>query len=133
VAESEKKFTKISTLKKGGYVLIDEEPCQIRGIEKSKPGKHGATKARISAFNIFTGQKKGLLKPTSAEAQVPIILKRSAQVVAIIGDSVQIMDLESYEMLDAKKPKDISLEGGKGTEVEYQRYGANVKIVRKKG
>ena len=115
-------------------VLIDGEPCQIRGIEKSKPGKHGSTKARVSAFNIFTGQKKGLLKPTSAEAEVPIILKGSAQVVAVMGDSVQLMDLESYEMMDAKKPKDIAgIEGGKGIEAEYMRYGENVKIVRKKG
>jgi len=74
------------------------------------------------------------LKPTSAEAEVPIIEKGSAQVVAILGDVVQIMDLESYEMLDTKKPKDVAgIEGGKGIEVEYIRYGKDVKIMRKKG
>jgi len=132
MAEEEKKFDKVGHLKEGHYVLIDGEVCQIRGIEKSKPGKHGSAKARITAFNIFTGQKKNLLKPTEADAEVPIIKKGNAQVVAVMGDNVQIMDVENYETFNVKKPAEISgLESG--IEVEYHKYGDNVKIVRKKG
>lgn len=130
-AEGEKKFVSIGALRPGSYVLIDDCVCQIKGIEKSKPGKHGAAKARITAFDIFTGQKKNLLKPTSADAEVPIIIKGSAQVVAVMGDSLQIMDTTSYEMLTVKKPAEISGLTS-GAEVEYVRYGQNVKILNKK-
>lgn len=130
--EGEKKFESIGALKPGHYVLIDGSVCQIKGIEKSKPGKHGSAKARITAFDIFSGQKKNLLKPTGADAEVPIIIKGNAQVVAVMGDNVQIMDLSSYEMLNLKKPSDI--QGlSSGAEVEYVRYGSNVKILHKKG
>ena len=132
VEMGEKKFSDVGGLKVGNYVLIDGFACQIRGIEKSKPGKHGSAKARIAAFDIFTGQKKTLLKQTGAEAEVPIITKANGQVVAVMGDKVQIMDMETYQTFDTDNPKDIP--GLKsGVEVEYNKWGSLVKIVRKKG
>lgn len=126
----EKKFVKIGTLKEGGYVLIEGTVCQIKSIEKSKPGRHGSSKARISAFDIFTGQKRNLLKPTSADAEVPIIKRSAAQVVAVMGDTVQIMDMQSYDTMDVSKPEISGLASGVG--VEYLKYGSNVKIISKK-
>ncbi|MFH1588929.1 MAG: translation initiation factor IF-5A [Candidatus Diapherotrites archaeon] len=129
--EEEKKFASVSSLKTGSYVLIDGFPCAIKSYEKSKPGKHGAAKARITAMGLFDNQKRTLLKPTSADAEVPIVKKANATVVALMGDLVQIMDAESYETMDCKKPDDVKgLEGG--AEVEYMRYGKDVKIIRKK-
>ena len=127
-----KKFASVGSLKPGSYVLIDGAVCQVKGFDKSKPGKHGSAKARITAFNIFTGQKKNLLKPTSAEVEVPIIKRSSAQVVAVMGESIQIMDAESYETMDLPKPKDITGLAS-GTEVEYIKFGPSIKITRKKG
>ena len=130
--EGEKKFTNIGSLKPGSYVLIDGFACQVKATDKSKPGKHSSAKARIVAFDVFSGQKRGLLKPTSADAEVPIMVKGSAQVVAVMGDTVQIMDLASYETFDVKKPAEIAGLAS-GVEVEYVKWGDNVKIVRKKG
>ena len=131
MAEAEKKFSNAGSLKEGSYVLIDEFPCQVKSVEKSKPGKHGASKVRVTAMGIFDTQKRNLMKPTDADIEVPIIEKRSGQVVAVMGEQVQIMDMEDYVTFDIPKPKDIQgLQGG--AEVEYQRYGGMIKIVRKK-
>ncbi|MCX6803023.1 MAG: translation initiation factor IF-5A [Candidatus Diapherotrites archaeon] len=130
----EKKFEGAGSLKPGHLVLIDGEVCQVRGVEKSKPGKHGAAKVRVTAFNIFTGQKRGLLKGTDAEVEVPIVPKGDATVVAILGEIIQIMDIITYETYDAPKPAADSeipvLKSGDG--VEYQKYGTAIKIVRKR-
>ncbi len=132
--EDEKKFEQTGSLKPGHLVLIDGEVCQVKSVEKSKPGKHGAAKARVTAFNIFTGQKRGLLKGTDAEVEIPIVPKSDATVVAIVGEVVQIMDSTSYETLDAPKPGADSgvPELKSGDSVEYQKYGTAVKIVRKR-
>jgi translation initiation factor 5A len=45
-----KQQVEVKELKEGKYVLIDEEPCVIKSISKSKPGKHGSAKARIDAI-----------------------------------------------------------------------------------
>ncbi len=126
----EKKFAKAGSLKPGNYVLIDGKVCQVKSIEKSKPGKHGSAKARVTAIDVFTGQKKTLLKPTSADVEVPIIKKSNAQVVAVVADNLQLMDMESYEMFECKKPSELEI--NQGDEVEYIRYGNFAKITRRK-
>ena len=87
----------IRELKVGRYVNIDDEPCKIVSISTSKPGKHGSAKANIDAVSIFTGSKKSLVGPVSTKVQVPIIDKRKGQGLAIHGEEVQIMDLETFE------------------------------------
>jgi translation initiation factor 5A len=127
----EKKFVQAGTLKPGKYVLIDDEVCQVKSTEKSTPGKHGAAKVRIVAFNIFTGQKRGLLKGTDNEVYIPIVLKKNGQVVAVTGKEVSLMDMETYETVTTTKPDDVA-KLQSGDEVEYQQYGDSVKINRKK-
>lgn len=87
----------IRELKVGRYVNIEDEPCKIISISTSKPGKHGSAKANIDAVSIFSGSKKSLVGPVSTKVQVPIIDKRKGQVLAIHGEEVQIMDLETFE------------------------------------
>ncbi len=131
MADGEKKFTDAGQLKAGSYVLIEGEPCQVKGVEKSKPGKHGAAKVRVSAMGIFRDTKKNLLKPVDASIEVPIIGKGTAQVVAVMGTQIQIMDTETYETKDIEKPKDVQGLAG-GMEVEYIRWGDLMKVVRKR-
>jgi len=124
----------VGSLRKGGYIIADDEPCRIVDITKSKPGKHGSAKARVVAIGVFDGVKRSFVKPVDANAEVPMIEKKSGQVFAVSSSSVQIMDLETYEYLDAPFPEDEELKAKlvSGVEVEYWRILGRVKIVRTK-
>ncbi|MGF3522053.1 MAG: translation initiation factor IF-5A [Candidatus Bathyarchaeia archaeon] len=124
----------VGELRVGGYMMIDGEPCRIMDVTKSKPGKHGAAKARIVAIGVFDGQKRQFVKPVDANAEVPIIDKRPGQVFAVNPTGVQIMDLETYEYLDAPFPEEEDLKAklAAGVEVEYWKILGKVKIVRTK-
>jgi translation initiation factor 5A len=124
----------VGSLRVGGYMIIDNEPCRIVDITKSKPGKHGSAKARIVAIGIFDGVKRSIVKPVGANAEVPIIEKRSGQIFAVNPSSVQIMDLETYEYLDAPFPEEEELKAklNPGVEIEYWKILGKVKIVRVK-
>jgi len=128
------KPTDVGSLRVGGYMIVDDEPCRIMDITKSKPGKHGSAKARIVAIGIFDGVKRSIVKPVNANVEVPIIEKRSGQVFAINPSSVQIMDLETYEYLDAPFPEEEELKTklNPGVEIEYWRILGRLKIVRVK-
>src|SRR5207245_4719319 len=91
------KPVEVGSLKIGQYVLIDGEPCKIVEFEKSKPGKHGSAKARIVAISAFTGVKKNLISPVDGKAEVPLIDKRTGQVLSISGNLLQVMDMENYQ------------------------------------
>jgi len=124
----------VGSLRVGGYLIIDNEPCRIVGITKSKPGKHGSAKARIVAMGIFDGAKKSFVKPVDLTVEVPIIDKRTGQIFAVNPSGVQIMDLETYEYLDASFPEEEDLKTKliAGAEIEYWRIMGKIKIVRVK-
>ena len=124
----------VGSLREGRYIIVDGEPCRIVGITKSKPGKHGSAKARIVAIGIFDGAKRSFVKPVDANVEVPMINKRSGQVFSVMSSGIQIMDLETYEYLDAPFPEDEDLKAKlvAGVEIEYWRIMGRVKILRTK-
>lgn len=129
------KPTSVGNLKVGHHILIESEPHKIVGYEKSKPGKHGSKKARIVAINVFDGTKKSIVSPCSAKIDVPIIEKRTAQVVSIDSNLVQLMDLENYEVFFTSIPVEgeVKEKLAQGLEVEYWSILERKKIVRVKG
>lgn len=124
----------VGSLRVGSYVIVDDEPCRIVDLTKSKPGKHGSTKARVVAIGVFDGAKRSFVKPVTAQVVVPIIEKRSGQVLAILPSAVQVMDLETYQVIETPFPEDESLRSSlaSGVEIEYWRILGRTKITRTK-
>jgi translation initiation factor 5A len=124
----------LGALRVGSYIIIDGEPCRIMSYTKSKPGKHGSAKARIVALGVFDDAKRTLVKPVSAQVEVPIIEKKAGQVIAVLPAAVQVMDLETYEILEAPLPEEeIRSKLASGIEVEYWRILGRTRIMRTKG
>jgi len=92
----------VRELKEGRYILIDDQPCKILSITTSKPGKHGEAKARIEAVGVFDEQKRSIVHPVKHKVQIPLMDKRKAQVLALMGEEVQLMDLETFETFNLK-------------------------------
>jgi translation initiation factor 5A len=116
------KVAEVKNLKVGKFVVIAGEPCKVTSMQTAKTGKHGHAKARVEGVGILDGQKRTLVAPVDAKVDLPITEKKSAQIIAFMGDQVQLMDLEDYSTFELPKPKDDEVEG---TLVE----GANVEII----
>jgi len=125
-----KQLAEIRTLKVNRYMIIDDEPCKIMSISTSKPGKHGEAKARIEAIGIFDKQKRSIVKPVKHKVHVPIIDKRNAQVVALMGSNVQLMDLETYETFEMPIPDEYKDQLEPGKEISYLEALGRKKITR---
>ncbi len=125
----------VGALRVGSYIIIGGEPCRIVSYSKSKPGKHGAAKARIVAMGVFDEAKKTIVKPVSAQVDVPLIEKKTGQVIALLPSAVQLMDLETYAMSEAPLPEDeeIKTKLASGIEVEYWTILGRTRITRIKG
>ena len=124
----------LGALRVGSYIIIDGEPCRIMSYTKSKPGKHGSAKARIVAIGVFDEAKRTLVKPVGAQIEVPIIEKKAGQVIAVLPAAVQVMDLETYEILEAPLPEEeIRSKLASGIEVEFWRILGRTRIMRTKG
>ncbi len=125
-------YAELGSLKVGNFIVINGEPCRIVEMSKAKTGKHGSAKAHVVAIGIFTGNKRTLVAPVSQRVEVPIIDKRNAQVIAVTGDTVQLMDLETYETFEVDMPgeEDIRTKLEPGAEVEYWVVMGRRKIMR---
>ncbi|MBI2185276.1 MAG: translation initiation factor IF-5A [Thaumarchaeota archaeon] len=126
----------LGIVKEGSYIMIEGEPCRVVEYDKSKPGKHGSAKARVVGMGVFDGVKRSLVSPVDSNVEVPIIDKRSAQVISMTASNVQLMDLESFEVFELPNPSSEGL-GGKtlsnGAECEYWAILGRRKIMRIKG
>lgn len=129
------KPVELGSIKVGSYVMVENEPCRIVDYSKSKPGKHGSAKARVVAIGVFDGVKRSFVKPVDSNVEVPLIEKRSGQVISLQPSAAQLMDLETFEVFDAPYPEEADLKGrlANGVEVEYWRILGRTKIMRTKG
>ena len=125
----------LGTVKKGSYILIEDEPCRIVEYDKSKPGKHGSAKARVVGVGLFDNIKRSLVSPVSANIEIPLIEKRNAQLISTTPTGLQMMDLETFEIIETKIPTDDEFKGKliAGADVEYWRCLGKDKLTRVKG
>jgi len=126
-----KELAEVRTLKVNRYVIVDDEPCKIVSISTSKPGKHGEAKARIEAIGVFDGQKRSVVHPVKHKVHVPLIDKRKAQILSLMGDDVvQLMDLETYETFEMPIPDEYKGKLEPGAELMYLEALGKKKITQ---
>lgn len=124
------KRTEIRNLDDGDYILIDDEPSKITEMKVSSPGKHGSAKANITAEGLFDGKKRNMRNPVDTKIDVPIVERKDAQVVSKSDNTVQLMDMESYETFDVAVENDEKLsELKEGEETKYMESMGKKKIL----
>ena len=123
----------LGSLKVGSYIIIDGEPCRIVSYDHSKPGKHGSAKARVAAIGVFDGSRHSMVSPVSANVEVPLINKNTGQIISLSGQTLQIMDLETFEVFETSSVEEaIRDKITQGKEIEYWKVLDRIKIVRVK-
>ncbi len=115
----EQKSTNAGSLKVGNFCIIDGTACTVKSIQTSKTGKHGHAKCRIEAISIVEGQKKVIVVPAHDKIFVPIIEKKTAQILSIHGNTANVMDMDTYETFDLEIPEDIKGNVKEGVQVVY--------------
>jgi len=119
--------TDANSIKRGSYIVVDEEPCVVLDLSHSKTGKHGHAKIRMEVIGLFDKKKRSPVMPSTNKVQVPIIDKRNAQVISLDGAEMSVMDKESFETLSIPLPDEEEhltklneiIKAGKTAEVEY--------------
>ena len=109
----------VNQIKEGGFIIIDDAPCRIEKVTRSTSGKHGASKYRIDATGILDNRHRSLVLPSGETVDVPIMLKKKAQVLAVVGNKAQLMDMQDYSQFELDVPEERKDEIVAGNEVDY--------------
>lgn len=116
---SERKLAEATQLKKGSYVILDGVACKVVDTKYSKPGKHGHAKINLTAVGLIDGKKRNTVMPGHKKVEVPIINKKTAQVLSISGNTANVMDSETYETYDIKIPDELKDQCVEGCNILY--------------
>ena len=108
-----------NNVQKGSSIVLEGAACKVVDVEISKPGKHGHSKVRISAVGLVDEKKRIVVMPGHDNIEVPIIEKKTAQVLSVHGDIANVMDSETYETFDLKIPEEFKGEVIEGSSVLY--------------
>jgi len=73
----------------------------------------------MDAIGIFDGQKRSIVQPVTAKIYVPIVERKTAQVLSVTKDTVQLMDMETYETFDLPLKDEYKDRIEQGKEVMY--------------
>ncbi len=119
MADMEKKSVSVGNLKKGDTIIIDDSPCKITDTATSRPGKHGHAKVNLTAVGILDGKKRQLVLPGHDKIEAPIIEKKSAQILSVVGNNANVMDMETYETFEMEIPEELKEDVKEGKEVLY--------------
>ena len=133
MVESDVQPVKATQVKVGNHIVYDGEVYVVKSTDKSKSGKHGHAKVRMSVENIITGKSKSLVMPGDDKLKKPIIQKKISQVLSISPDTIQLMDKESFDVFETLIP-DYDAIGGKlesGDEVDLWEFMGK-RVIKKK-
>ena len=125
------KIINATEVRNGTVIMIEGVPCTVKKFDISKTGKHGHSKVRIEAVGITDGNKRVIAVPGHDRFEVPLVLKRKAQVLSVGGDKVNVMDLESFESFDLPAPKDLDEGLNAEDQIEYWDI-EGIKIIKRK-
>jgi len=115
----ETKIASVGGLQKGSYVVIEGAACRVVDTQTSRPGKHGHAKIRLTAVGIVDDKKRIAVMPGHDNVEVPIIEKKTAQVLSISGNMANVMDSATYEQFDIEIPKELTEEVKDGVNILY--------------
>ena len=73
----------------------------------------------MEGVGLIDGKKRVVVMPGSENVEVPIIEKKTAQVLSVTGTMANIMDTESFEMFDLPIPEELQGQVKENVQVLY--------------
>ena len=113
------KIINATELRVGSFIFVDGDAFVVKTMDISKTGKHGAAKCRFEAVSATTGKKRVFMCPGHERFEVPMVDKRKAQVLSIMGEKASIMDQENFENFELEIPEELKGQVADGSDIEY--------------
>ncbi len=119
----------LKKLKKGSYVVHENEPCIVKDIKFVVTGTHSHTKAKLMLESLFSGKSHVLSLPLHEQMQEADIIRKCATVVSKSKGKLQIMDVVNFETFDADISDELMEQAAEGNQVTYIQFENATKVL----
>ena len=120
----------VKELRKGDYIIHRNEPCIVLRKENVAYSTHSHTKVKIDVQGLFTNFLDTLAFMPHANVEDVDIIRKRGQLIS--KAPVQVMDLVSYETMNAEAPEEVLSALNDGDEVTFVEHGGVVMVLEKR-
>jgi|ETNmetMinimDraft_2_1059921.scaffolds.fasta_scaffold222044_1 translation elongation factor P/translation initiation factor 5A len=119
----------VKHLRKGSYMIYKEEPCIVKEVVNVVTGTHSHTKVKVSFHGLFSGVNDSVTLPPHDSVEETEIIRKEGQLISKSDSKVQIMDMRTYETIDADSGE---LELNEGDSVTFIDFNGKAKVLEKR-
>lgn len=123
----------IKKVKQGMYILHKNEPHLVLKNYIVTTGTHCHVKNKLDVKGLFSGKYEILTFSPHDNVEDVEIIRKKAQLLSSTNNSLQIMDLVSYETFEATADEEIMNKLKDGDEVTYIEFNNARKVIEKRG
>ena len=120
-------MTDLKKLKKGNYIIHENEACVIRDIQTLPNKKNPVIKLELEG--LFSGKHYHSHILTHQIIQEADLTRRCGTVVSKKKDKIEIMDIQTFETFEAKIDPELLERAQEGDNVTYVHSNTSTRIL----
>ncbi len=120
----------ISKLGKGRCILLNERPYRIVDTKSVVISKHSHTRTKLELEDVFSGERVTKNMSPHEHVKDVDVPRKQGQLISKLGDSVQVMDMFTYEIFEAALDKNLEI--NEGDLVTFVEFNGNAKVIEKR-
>lgn len=122
----------VKELKKGDHIVHNDAPYRVLRKELVAVGTHSHSKVKIIAQGVFNGTTETLIYAPHTTVDDVEIIKKKGQIIANQEQNLQVMDLVSYETINASARTELKNELREGDEVTFVEFNGTARVLEKR-
>jgi len=121
-----------SELERGNYFIYNGEPVRVLRKEVIVVGTHSHSKLKFYIQGLNEKAERTVNLKHEDKVEIVDIKRKLGQIIAKANDKVQVMDMVSYETLDANASVELLNELNEGDQVTFIDLSGNIQIIEKR-
>ena len=121
-----------SELEKGNYFIHNREPVRVVRKEVIVVGTHSHSKLKFFIQGLREKGERSVIFQHSDRVDKIEIIRKQGQIISKSNNKVQLMDMVSYETLDAVLPSELINDINEGDTVTFVELNGSVEILDKR-
>ncbi len=121
-----------SELERGNYFIYNGEPVRVLRKEVIVVGTHSHSKLKFFIQGLNEKSERSVNFHHTDKVEIVDIVRKLGQIIAKTNSKVQLMDMVSYETLDANAPAELFSELNEGDNVTFVDVQGVIEIIEKR-
>ncbi len=119
-------------LQKGSYFMMNSEPVRVTRKEVVAVGTHSHSKLKIFYQGLKDKGEKTVNLSHTDKVEILDIIRKQGQIISKSHNAAQLMDMVTYETLDANASPEIFNELKEGDVVTFIELYGKIQILEKR-